>query len=84
MIVNIYLLLSMKSGKLVLKCFNLFVPKWFEIFSLNDKSWGNIKQAYREWINAMVLLYSTRSYIQNPVISHNGKESKKQWIGMFN
>ena len=72
-----YLLLRMKSGKLVLKCFYLFVPKWFEFFPLNYESWGNIRQAYREWINDMVLLYSTRNYIQYPVISHNGKESEK-------
>ena len=31
---------------------------------------------YREWINNKVLLYSTGNYIQNPVISHNGKEYK--------
>ena len=26
-----------------------------------------------EWINSNVLLYSTKNYIQYPVINHNGK-----------
>ena len=29
---------------------------------------------YIEWINNKALLYSTGSYIQYPVINHNGKE----------
>ena len=33
---------------------------------------------YIEWINSRALLYSTRSYIQYPVISHNGKEKRQQ------
>ena len=33
-----------------------------------------------EWINNKVLLYSTGSYIQYPVISHNGKEYEKEYI----
>ena len=32
------------------------------------------KLLYIEWINSKVLLYSTRDYIQYPVINHNGKE----------
>ena len=32
------------------------------------------KLLYTEWINNKVLLYSTRDYIQHPVINHNGKE----------
>ena len=32
------------------------------------------KLLYIEWINSKVLHYSTRDYIQYPVISHNGKE----------
>ena len=33
------------------------------------------KLVYREWIeNKKVPLYSTRNYIQYPVINHNGKE----------
>ena len=31
-----------------------------------------------EWINNEVLLYSTRNYIQYPVINHNGKEYEKR------
>ena len=35
---------------------------------------------YIEWINNKVLLYSTRNYIQYPVINHNGKEYEKEYI----
>ena len=30
------------------------------------------------WTNNKVLLYSTGSYIQYPVINHNGKENEKE------
>ena len=36
------------------------------------------KLLYREWINSKVLLYNTRSYIQYPMIKHNGKEYFKK------
>ena len=36
------------------------------------------KLFYREWINIKVPLYSTRNYIQYPVITYNGKESEKE------
>ena len=32
------------------------------------------KLLYIEWINNKVLLYSTETYIQYPMINHNGKE----------
>ena len=32
------------------------------------------------WINNKVLLYSTGSYIQYPVINHNGKEYEKEYM----
>ena len=32
------------------------------------------------WINYKVLLYSTGNYIQCPVINHNGKEYKKEYV----
>ena len=32
------------------------------------------------WINSKVLLYSTGSYIQYPIINHNGKEYEKECI----
>ena len=35
------------------------------------------KLIYIGWINNKVLLYSTGNYIQYPMISHNGKEYKK-------
>ena len=34
---------------------------------------------FREWVNK-VLLYSAGNYIQNPVISHSGKEYEKELI----
>ena len=37
------------------------------------------KLLYTEWINNKVLLYSTRNYIQYPVINHNGKEYEKEY-----
>ena len=36
------------------------------------------KLLYIEWLNNKVLLYSTGSYIQYPVINRNGKEYKKR------
>ena len=32
------------------------------------------------WINSKVLQYSTGSYIQYPVINHNGKEYGKEYV----
>ena len=40
-----------------------------------DSRW---KLAYKEWINNKVLLYSTGSHIQYPVINHDGKECEKK------
>ena len=36
------------------------------------------------WINNKALLYSTRNYIQYPVINHNGKEYEKECMYMYN
>ena len=33
-----------------------------------------------DWITSNILLYSTGSYIQHPMINHNGKEHKKECI----
>ena len=41
---------------------------------------GRGQLLYREWINYMVLPYSTRSYIQHPVINCHGKEYEKEYI----
>ena len=41
---------------------------------------GRCKLLHLEWINSKVLMYSTESYIQYPVISHNGKEYEE---GMY-
>ena len=38
------------------------------------------KLLYIGWINGKVLLYSAGNYIQYPVINHNGKEYKKEYI----
>ena len=36
------------------------------------------------WINNKVLLYSTKNYIQYPMINHNGKVRKKECLYVFN
>ena len=41
------------------------------------------KLLYIGWINNKVLLYSTRNYIQYPVINHNGKEYEKEYIYIY-
>jgi len=38
------------------------------------------KLLYTEWIHHKVLLYRTGSYVQYPVINHNGKEYEKEYI----
>ena len=38
------------------------------------------KLLYTEWINNKVLLYSTETYIQYPMINRNGKEYLKKNI----
>ena len=38
------------------------------------------KLLYMEFINNEVLLYSTGSYIQYPVINHNGKEIQSMCV----
>ena len=38
------------------------------------------KLLYIGWINNKTLLYTTGNYIQYPVINHNGKEYKKEYI----
>ena len=35
------------------------------------------------WINNKVLLYITESYIQHPMINHNGKEYKKECVCVY-
>ena len=42
------------------------------------------KLLYIGWINNKVLLYSTGNYSQYPVINHNGKEYKKEFMYMYN
>ena len=38
------------------------------------------KLLYTGWINNQVLLYSTGTYTQYPVINHNGKEYEKEYL----
>ena len=40
-----------------------------------SRSWGLAVNG--EWINSNVLLYSTRNYIQYPIINHNGIDNEK-------
>ena len=55
---------------------NLWLPRGRE--GRGEMDWefviSRCKLLYIEWINSKVLLYSTRNYIQYPVINHNGKE----------
>ena len=37
------------------------------------------KLLYIEWINNKILLYSTRNYIQYPVVNHNGKDYENKY-----
>ena len=41
------------------------------------------KFLYTEWMNNKVILYSTESYIQYPMINHNGKEYFKKEFQEF-
>ena len=41
------------------------------------------KLLHIEWINNMVLMYSTGNYIQYPVINYNEKEYKEECIYIF-
>ena len=43
---------------------------------------GRDKLGVWDWINNMVLLWSTGDYIHYPVISHNGKECKKEYVSI--
>ena len=43
-----------------------------------DVRLSRYKLLYREWISNKVLLYSTESYMQYPMINHNGKEYLKR------
>ena len=60
--------------------------RWPRGRALGGKDWefgiSRCKLLYIQWINNKVLLYSTRNYIQYPIISHNRKEYEK--IYMYN
>ena len=45
---------------------------------------GRCKLLHLEWINNKVLMYSTGNYIQYPVINHNGKEYRKEYMYVYN
>ena len=59
---------------------------WIKTKSVNSNEFGvsRCKLLYRERINNEVLLYSTRSYSQYPVINHDGKEYETECIYMYN
>ena len=44
---------------------------------------SRFKLLYIGWINNKVLPYSTGNYIQYPVINHNGKEKKLDFLLIF-
>ena len=58
----------------------LMVTKRKEGWEGINQKFGMNKLLYIKQIKNGVLLYSTGSYIQYPVINHNGKESKKEYI----
>ena len=41
------------------------------------------KLLHIEWTNSNILLYSTGKYIQYPVINHNKKEYKEEYIYIY-
>ena len=41
---------------------------------------SRFKLSYIEWINIMILLYSTGNYVQYLAKDHNGKEYEKEYI----
>ena len=45
-----------------------------------DVGVSRCKLLHIEWINNKVLLYSAENYIQYPMINHNGKEYRKEYI----
>ena len=52
---------------------------------INQEFWiSRYKLLYIKQIDNKVPLYSTRSYIQYPVINHNGKEYEKECIYGYN
>ena len=50
---------------------------WIENLGLADAN------SSVEWMNNKVLLYSTGSYIQHPMINRNGKEYDKEYIYIY-
>ena len=51
--------------------------EWIGTGGLTGIGWTNL---YIGWINNKVLLYSIGSYIQYPVINHDGKEYDKEYM----
>ena len=60
----------------------IVVPRGKEGAGRTDSVFGisRCKLLYIGWINKKVLLRNTRNHIQLPVINHNGKEYKKEYI----
>ena len=65
-------------GSSVHGIFQARVLEWGAIAFSDIISYISAKILYTGWINYEVLLYSTRNYIQYPVINHNGKEDVKK------
>ena len=60
----------------------MVVPRGKEGAGRTDSVFGisRCKLLYMGWINKKVLLRNTRNHIQLPVINHNGKEYKKEYV----
>ena len=72
---------SMKQKQTHRRRTNLWLPRGRAV----REGWtefgvSSCKILHVEWINNKVLLYSIGNYIQYPVINHNGKEYKKEYI----
>ena len=63
-----------------IRIIQLMVGGWTGSLELADANYYK----YIAWINNKVVLYSTGSSIQYPVINHNGKEYDKECIYMYN
>ena len=61
-------------------------PSTMKAWSLNQWTARKFLKIYiikRNTINNKVLLYSTENYIQYPMINHNWKKNKKEWITLL-
>ena len=71
---------AMNAEKGEIRIIQMMVGGWTGSLELADANYYK----YIAWINNKVVLYSTGSSIQYPVINLNGKEYEKECINMYN